>query len=81
MSEGSVENGIEPVEGGLEVKVVPEAVAEDEGVGAGWFGGREKLAEAVQFYFGNRKPDHHLDWAVMSAEGGGWRCNGEEVFY
>lgn len=47
MSEGGVEDGIEPVEGGLQVKVVPKAVTEDEGVGAGGFGGGEELAEAI----------------------------------
>ena len=42
MVEGGIENQVQPVEGGLEVEIIPEAVAIDEGVGAvGFVGGKE----------------------------------------
>lgn len=53
-----VEDGVEPVEGRLQVQVVPEAVAEDEGVGFAGFAGGEEGAEAVEFFGGDREADH-----------------------
>lgn len=62
MGEGGVEDEVEPVEGGLQVEVVPEAVAEDEGVGAFGLGGGELGAEAGELFGGDGEADDLLDW-------------------
>lgn len=57
---------VEPVERGLQVEVVPEAVAENEGVGFGGFGGAEDVAEAGEFFGGDGEADHLFNWGVVS---------------
>lgn len=49
----------------MDVKVVPEAVTEDEGVGAGGFCGGEEGAEAGDFFIGDGEADDLLDFLVM----------------
>ena len=39
LGDGCVEDGIEPVDGCLEIEIVPETVAVDECVWTGWFRG------------------------------------------
>jgi len=53
----------------LEVEVVPEAMAENESVGAGRFGGRKLLAEAIHFVIWDREADHQFDWSLVSVKG------------
>lgn len=77
MAEHGFEDGVGPVEGCLEVEIVPETVAEDEGVGAGGFSGWEDGAETGELFGGDGEADHLLDcedqikdeW--MPEEGGG----------
>jgi len=45
----------------LQVEVVPEAVAEDEGVGLGGLGFAEEGLEAVEFFGGDGEADHCFD--------------------
>ena len=62
---GGVVNGfedcVEPVEGGLQVEVIPQAVAEDEGVGFGGFAWGKEGAETEELFRGNGEADHLLD--------------------
>ena len=57
-----VEDGVEPVQGRLQVEVVPQAVAEDEGVRFGGLAGAEEGSEAVEFFGGDGEADHLFDW-------------------
>lgn len=59
--DGGVEDSVEPVERGLEVEVVPEAVAEDEGVRTGRLGRWEESAQAGDLFWGDGEADHHFD--------------------
>lgn len=61
MGEGGVEDEVEPVQGGLQVEIVPEAVAQDEGVRAGGLGGWELGAEAGELVGGDGEFDHLFD--------------------
>ncbi len=67
LSRGRVEDGVEPVEGRLQVEVVPEAVAEYEGVRFGGFAGAEEGFEPGEFFVGDGKADHLFDllWVSM----------------
>ena len=56
------EDEVEPVEGGLQIEIVPESVAEDECVRATGFGGWEEGAEAGEFFGRDGEADHLLDW-------------------
>ncbi len=75
MCEGGVEDEVQPVEGGLQVEVVPKAVAEDEGVGAFGLGWGELGAEAGELFGGDGEADHHLDWREIVSGLGGRRGN------
>ena len=67
--DGGVEDGVEPVKGGLEVQIVPKPVTENEGVGAdGLFSGEEG-AEAVEFLVGYGEADHLLDCGTKMSGG------------
>lgn len=59
--DGSIEDGVEPVEGGLEVEIVPEAVAVDEGVWASGLFRWEEAAQAVELVGGDGEADHLFD--------------------
>lgn len=52
---------VKPVEGGLEIKIIPQTVAEDEGVGTIRLLGWEEGTQAVELVGGDGKPDHHLN--------------------
>lgn len=56
------EDRVEPVQGRLQVEVVPEAVAEDERVGFRGLFGAEDGSEAVEFFGGDGEADHCFDW-------------------
>ena len=58
---GVVKDAVEPVDGGLEVEVVPEAVAEDEGVRSARARRREEIFEARDFDGVEREFEHQLD--------------------
>lgn len=60
-----IEECVQPVEGGLEVEVVPEAVTEDECVGTLGFLGGDEGAEAVKLVGWDGEADHHFDLNVM----------------
>ena len=55
------EDAVEPVLRRLEVEVVPEAVAEDEGVWSAGLGGGEEGLEAGDFVRVEGEAEHHLD--------------------
>lgn len=55
------EDRVEPVEGRLKVEVVPQTVAEDEGVGFGGLGCAEEGLEAVELFGGDGEADHCFD--------------------
>lgn len=73
---GCVEDSVQPVGGGGGVEVVPEAVAEDEGVWFGWFGRGQEGIEAVDFCAVKREAEHHfddeVDWGVAGTGEAGW---------
>ena len=59
---GQGQDMIEPVEGRLEVEIIPKAVAEDEGI---WFlrlGAAEERREALRLLRWNGESDHQLDY-------------------
>lgn len=56
-----VEDRVEPVEVGLQVQVVPEAVAKDERNGLGRLARAERLAEAGELLLGNGEADNDFD--------------------
>ena len=55
------EDCVEPVEGRLQVEVVPQTVAEDEGVRFGGLGGAEEGSESVELFGGDGEADHGFD--------------------
>lgn len=61
-----IENCVQPVKGGLEVEIVPEAMAEDEGVRTIGLLDWEESTEAVELVRGNGEADHHFDLRVES---------------
>lgn len=63
--DGGVEEGVEPVEGGLEVEIVPEAVAVDEGVGASGLLGGQETAQTVELVVRDGEADHLFDLDEM----------------
>lgn len=69
-----VEDAVEPVQRGLDVKVVPEAVAEYEGVGFLGFLRREEMLEPSDFCGVEREAEHHFNDQVdgLGAGEGVW---------
>ena len=57
-----VQDCVEPVDGCLEVEIVPKTVAVDEGVGAGRFGSGELFTKAGELLGWDGEADHFLDW-------------------
>lgn len=56
-----VEDAVEPVQRGLDVEVVPEAVAEDEGIWFLGFLGREEMLEPSDFGGVEWEAEHHFN--------------------
>ena len=50
----------------MKVEVIPEAVAENEGVGFGGFGITEEAVEAGEFFGGDGEADHLFDWEMLA---------------
>lgn len=63
-----LEDRVEPVERGLQVEVVPKAVAENEGVGFGGFGAAEEFAEAGKFFGADGEANHLFDCGVLARD-------------
>ena len=58
----------------MEVEVIPEAVAKDEGVGAGGFGEGKEFTKSREFIVGDGEADHQFNWWVtLVARGKGGR--------
>lgn len=59
--ERMVEDSVQPVEGCLDVEVVPETVTENESVGFLGFLRGEKLLKPQDFAWIEREAEHHFD--------------------
>ena len=62
--DGRIEDEIKPVKRGLQVEIVPEAVAVDEGVGPGRLLSGKEVAETGELDFFDGPADHLLDFEI-----------------
>lgn len=58
---------VQPVEGGLEIEIVPETMPEDKGVGSVGLFRWEECAETVELVGWDGEADHHLNLNKTSA--------------